>query len=266
MSAATWGLLIATFVACFVEMVEATTIVLAMGFTRGWRSALLGTAAAIGALAVVTAIAGYAITTWMPKTALQFAIGTLLLVFGLQWVRKAILRASGRKAMHDEDEIYREEVELARTAAGAGADTGIDTFAFVVSFKGVFLEGMEVVFIVITFGLNAKNVPVAVVGALAAVVAVLGLAVALRRPLAMIPENTLKYVVGLLLCTFGTFWSVEGLGAFRSGRNGVSWPGGDVALLVVLACWFLLSRLLIAALRQGRAAPHQPRQSVEVGT
>lgn len=265
MSAATWGLLVATFVACFVEMVEAATIVLAMGFTRGWRSALTGTAAAIGALAVVTAIAGYAITTWVPKTALQFAIGTLLLIFGLQWVRKAILRASGRKAMHDEDEIYRTEVEAARAAGRADAGEGLDTFAFVVSFKGVFLEGMEVVFIVITFGLNAKNVPVAVIGAFAAVVAVLGLAVALRRPLAMIPENTLKYVVGLLLTTFGTFWSVEGLGVFRSGRDALSWPGGDAALLVVLGSWFLLSRLLIAALRHDRTVQRQPRQNVEVG-
>jgi uncharacterized membrane protein len=269
MTAAAWGLLVATFAACFVEMVEATTIVMAMGFTRGWRSAMIGTAAAIGALAVVTAAAGYAITSWVPKTALQLAIGALLLIFGLQWLRKAILRASGRKAMHDEDAIFREEVESARAAAGTATDDGLDMFAFIVSFKGVFLEGMEVVFIVITFGLNAKNVPLAVVGAAAAVIVVVGLGFAVRRPLAMIPENTLKYGVGLMLATFGTFWSVEGLGAFRSGRAGVEWPGGDVALLVVLAAWFLLTRALIALLRPTRA-PHEPqrvaRTDLEVAT
>jgi uncharacterized membrane protein len=253
MTAATWGLLVATFVACFVEMVEATTIVLAMGFTRGWRSALAGTAAAVGALAVVTALAGFAITSWLPRTALQLTIGTLLLIFGLQWLRKAILRSSGRKAMHDEDEIYRSRVAEAAQATGART-TRLDSFAFVVSFKGVFLEGMEVVFIVITFGLNAKDVPVAVAGAAAALIAVVGLAAAVRRPLSMIPENTLKYVVGLLLTTFGTFWSVEGMGVFRAGRQALSWPGGDVALAVVLGAWFVLTRVLIAALRVQRAA------------
>src|SRR5882757_4134529 len=116
MDAATWGLVIATFVACFVEMVEATTIVMAMGFTRGWRSAMAGTFAALGALAVVTLAAGYALTTWLPESALQLAIGTLLLIFGLQWLRKAILRSSGRKSVHDEEQIYAEEVEQARNA------------------------------------------------------------------------------------------------------------------------------------------------------
>src|SRR5882757_6658774 len=145
MDAATWGLVIATFVACFVEMVEATTIVMAMGFTRGWRSAMAGTFAALGALAVVTLAAGYALTTWLPEAALQLAIGTLLLIFGLQWLRKAVLRSSGRKAMHDEDQIFADEVEQARSAGAVRAE-GLDWFSFVVSFKGVFLEGVEVVF------------------------------------------------------------------------------------------------------------------------
>ncbi len=162
MEAASWGLLTATFLACFVEMVEATTIVMAMGFTRGWKSAIAGTLAALGALVVVTVAAGYALATWLPESALQLLIGGLLLIFGLQWLRKAVLRSSGRKAMHDEDEIYREEVEAAR--AQARDDTGIDMFGFMVSFKGVFLEGVEVVFIVITFGLNADDVPLAAVG------------------------------------------------------------------------------------------------------
>lgn len=247
MAAATWGLLIATFVACFVEMVEATTIVMAMGFTRSWRSALTGTGAAIVVLAAVTSVAGYALTTWLPESALQLAIGGLLLIFGLQWLRKAILRASGRKSMHDEDQIYLDEVAAAQQA---GLPTsGLDMFSFMVSFKGVFLEGMEVVFIVITFGLNAKDVPMAAVGAAAAVVTVLALASALRRPLSMIPENTLKYAVGLLLASFGTFWAVEGVGIFRHGHTSLAWPGNDIAVLGLLVVWFALSRLFIAALR-----------------
>src|SRR5262249_37937578 len=156
-NAATTGLFLATFVACFVEAVEATTIVMAMGFTRSWRSAITGTVSALFALAVITAALRYALTHWISESALQLVGGTLLLSFGLQWLRKAILRSSGRKAIHDEDEIYREEVEAAR-AAGARRP-GLDMFSFMVSFKGVLLEGMEVVFIVITFGLNADNVP-----------------------------------------------------------------------------------------------------------
>jgi Ca2+/H+ antiporter, TMEM165/GDT1 family len=246
-SAATWGLLVATFVACCVEMIEATTIVMAMGFTRSWRSAFAGTAAALVALAAATAVAGYAIATWLPESSLQLAIGGLLLIFGLQWLRKAILRSSGRKAMHDEDAIYREEVEAAE-AAGERS-TGLDMFSFMVSFKGVFLEGMEVVFIVITFGLNAKNVPAAAIGAAAAVIVVLAIAIAVRKPISMIPENTLKYVVGLLLTSFGTFWSVEGMGVFRASRESLQWPGSDAAIVVLLAVWFVLSRIFIAKLR-----------------
>jgi uncharacterized membrane protein len=247
-TAATWGLVIATFVACFVEMVEATTIVMAMGFTRSWRSSLIGTAAALGVLAIVTVIAGYALTTFLPESALQLVIGGLLLIFGLQWLRKAILRSSGRKAVHDEDAIYRNEVEAAK-AAGTSSG-GIDMFSFMVSFKGVFLEGMEVVFIVITFGLNAKNVPAASVGAIAAVVIVLILAFAMKRPLSMINENLLKYGVGLLLASFGTFWAVEGIGIFRSGHESLAWPGQDLAILGLLVVWFLLSRVFVSALRK----------------
>lgn len=247
MDAATWGLVTATFLACFVEMVEATTIVMAMGFTRGWRSALAGTAAALGALVVATVIAGYALATWLPEAALQLLIGGLLLVFGLQWLRKAILRSSGRKAMHDEDQIYLDEVAAARSQASTGG--AIDMFGFMVAFKGVFLEGIEVVFIVITFGLNADNVPVAAAGAATACILVLVLAVALRKPLAMVPENTLKYGVGLLLASFGTFWAIEGLGIFQPGQESLEWPGEDLALIVLIIGWVVLSRVLIRALR-----------------
>jgi uncharacterized membrane protein len=262
-TAATWGLVVASFVACFVEMVEATTIVMAMGFTRSWRSTLTGVAAALAVLAVVTSITGYALGRWFPESALQLVIGGLLLSFGLQWLRKAILRSSGRKAVHDEDAIYRAEVEAA-AAAGRG-DGGLDMFSFMVSFKGVFLEGMEVVFIVITFGLNAGNVPAAAVGAGAAVVVVLGLGLAVRRPLSMIDENLLKYGVGLLLASFGTFWAIEGIGIFRAGRESLVWPGKDLAILGLLALWFLLSRVFVRVLRVP-AAPALTKTPEEVGS
>src|SRR3954451_8289323 len=253
MTAVVWGLIVATFVACFVEMVEATTIVMAMGFTRSWRSAVAGTVAALGVLAVVTVAAGYALGTWLPEAALQLAIGGLLLIFGLQWLRKAILRAAGRKAVHDEDAIYREEVAAAR-AVGESAH-GLDMFAFLVSFKGVFLEGTEVVFIVITFGLNADNVPAASVGAAAAVVVVVALAGATRKPLSMINENLLKYGVGLMLASFGTYWAVAGIGVFRAGQKSIAWPGADLAILGLLLVWFVLSRVFVAILRSSAPVP-----------
>jgi Ca2+/H+ antiporter, TMEM165/GDT1 family len=242
------ALLAATFVAALVEFVEALTIVLAMGMTRGWRSALAGAAAAVAFLAVFTAAAGYALAAWLPESMLRLVVGTLLLIFGLQWLRKAILRGSGLKAMHDEDE------EFARRSAAAGEAgeerrLGLDWFAFTVSFKGVFLEGAEVVFIVITFGLSAGNVPVAVVGAVAAGVLVAGAAAVVHRPLARVPENTLKYGVGVLLASFGAFWSIEGLGVFRSGGESLEWPGGEWWILALIAAWFLLSRLMIRVLR-----------------
>src|SRR6266699_2883056 len=163
----TLGLLVATFTASFVEFVEALPIVLAMGATRSWRSALSGVVAAVVALAGFTAAAGYALTTWLPEALLQLVVGSLLLVFGLQWLRKAILRSSGLLASHDEEAAFASQTAAA-AAAGSGTRLGLDWFAFVVSFKGVFLEGVEVVFIVITFGLNAGSVPVAAVGAAAA--------------------------------------------------------------------------------------------------
>ncbi|TCN31550.1 putative membrane protein [Kribbella orskensis] len=262
MDAATWGLIIATFVACFVEMVEATTIVMAMGYTRSWKSALIGTLAALGALAVVTVFAGYALATWLPESALQLAIGGLLLIFGLQWLRKAILRSSGRKAVHDEAAIYKEEVAAAEAA---GQSTGsIDMFSFMVSFKGVFLEGMEVVFIVITFGLNADNIPGASAGALAAVVIVLIIAIALRRPLSMINENLLKYGVGLLLASFGTYWAVEGIGIFQPGRESLDWPGHDLAIIGLLLAWLVLSRIFVAVLKTPAAPVAPANVTVEV--
>ena len=155
------GVVAATTLASAVEFVEALTIVLAMGTTRGWRSTWAGVAAALVSLAVITALAGYAIQSWLPEALLQLIVGTLLLIFGLQWLRKAILRSAGLKALHDEEDAFRSEV-LAARAAGDERRLGLDWFAFVVSFKGVFLEGLEIVFIVITFGLNADSIWLAV--------------------------------------------------------------------------------------------------------
>jgi uncharacterized membrane protein len=247
------GLLLAVTLASAVEFVEAFTIVLAMGITRDWRSTLAGTALALVALAAVTLVAGYALIEWFPEALLQLVIGTLLLIFGLQWLRKAILRAAGLKAQHDEDAIFHEEAAAAR-GAGRESVMGLDWFAFVVSFKGVFLEGLEVVFIVLTFGLSAGNVPLAAAGAAVAGTTVLVVGALLHRPLSRVPENTIKYGVGILLSTFGTFWAVEGLGVFAPDGQSLEWPGAEVALIVVLVVWIAVSQVLITTLRR-RAVP-----------
>jgi uncharacterized membrane protein len=230
----------AAFLASAVEAVEALTIVLAVGITRGFRSAMIGVGAASAALAVVVVTLGPALTV-IPIRGLRVVVGGLLLVFGLQWLRKAILRASGYKALHDEDEIYRREAAEA-AAAGTELRGGTDWYAFTVAFKGVLLEGLEVAFIVVTFGSNQGNIPLAAAAAVAAVIVVAVTGVLVRAPLARVPENLMKFSVGLLLTTFGTFWAAEGAGA--------SWPGSDAALLALLAFYtaaaYLLVRLLAA--------------------
>lgn len=259
LSPATVGLATGTFLASAVECVEAFTIVLAMGLTRSWRAAVLGTIAALVVLAAVTAVAGLALARWISESLLQLVIGTLLLIFGLQWLRKAILRSAGVQALRQEAAIFSQE-EAAARQAGHEVRLGLDWFAFVVAFKGVFLEGLEVVFIVITFGLAAtKRDPngmlVAAASALIAGVVVLIAGIIARRPLSAVPENTLKYVVGLLLSTFGTFWAVEGLGYFAGGTS-LEWPGGDWAILGLLSASLVLSRVGIRAL--GLRAVRQP--------
>jgi uncharacterized membrane protein len=176
----------------------------------------------------------------------------MLLIFGLQWLRKAILRSSGLKALHDEDEIYRHEQEAA-LAAGHEVHYGLDWFAFVVAFKGVFLEGLEVVFIVVTLGLNGGSVPVAAAAATAAAVMVVAIGAIAHRPLANVPENTLKFTVGLALSTFGTFWVFEGLGVFAPGNQSLEWPGGEWSLLVLLVLWVVAARATVALLRRSLA-------------
>jgi uncharacterized membrane protein len=244
----TAALIGSVFVASMVEFVEAFTIVLAMGITRGWRSALAGAVAAVAALAVFTTVLGLAIRTWLPEALLQLVIGVLLLIFGLQWLRKAVLRSSGHKALHDEEMEYAEQT---RAAARAERTTyaGIDLFGFMISLKGVFLEGVEVVFIVLTFGLNANSLTPAIAAAVAAGLVVVGLGGALRRPLAAVPENAMKYAVGLMLTGFGTFWSVEGLGWFRDGHASIDWPLHEWSLPLVVLAWLLATRLLVLALR-----------------
>jgi uncharacterized membrane protein len=243
-------LILAVFLACAVEAVEALTIVLAAGTSRDWRSALTGVGVGLAVLAVVVATLGPALTV-IPIGALRLLVGGLLLVFGLQWLRKAILRAAGLKALHDETETYRREVEAARAAGRRGRFAVPDWYAFTLSFKGVLLEGLEVAFIVITFGANQGSIGLAAVGAAAAIILVAGAGVAIRGPLARVPENTVKFAVGIMLTSFGIFWGAEGAGAV--------WPGSDGAILALLAFTLLLSLAAVAILRRTRppAPPHQ---------
>lgn len=222
----TWVFLVlATFLASAVEAVEALTIVLAIGVTRGWPSVRLGIAAAGVALAALIAVLGPGLKM-IPIDALRLFVGAFLMVFGLQWLRKAILRAAGYKALHDEDEAYRRQVHEAM-AAGEAPRAGIDWYSFTVSFKGVFLEGVEVVFIVLTFGSAHGALPLAVAGAAVAVAVVSAAGFFANRPLSRVPENAMKFAVGLMLTTFGVFWAGEGIG--------VDWPGSDAAILAILA-------------------------------
>ncbi len=232
-----WLVALAAFLASSVEMVEALTIVLAVGMTRGWTSTSYGVAVALSALAIVVAGLGPALTE-IPIDTLRVVVGTILLAFGLQWLRKAILRAAGLKAVHDEDVIFRHEVDDAREAA-LGAHH--DWYAFTVAFKGVFLEGLEVAFIVISVGSSQGNVGLAALGALTALV-VVGVAGAfVHAPLSRVPENSLKFGVAIMLTGFGTFWSGEGAG--------VTWPGGEAAIVGVLAFIATLAFVLTGILR-----------------
>ena len=248
MSAAELGLAISVFLACAVESVEALTIVLAVGHTRSWRSAFIGVGAATVVLAALTVALGPALTK-LPIGALRIAVGGMLLIFGLQWLRKAILRGSGVKALHDETAAYAHESEAALEAGAVGP--GLDPYAFTIAFKGVLLEGLEVVFIVLTFGANQHRVGLAAAAAAAAVLVVVAAGFAIHAPLARVPENTLKFVVGVMLTSFGTFWGAEGAGAH--------WPGGDAALLALVPLTAAFAASLIAILRRrpsgSRAAP-----------
>jgi uncharacterized membrane protein len=256
MSGAEVGLAVSVFLACAVEAVEALTIVLAVGATRSWSSAMSGVGAATLALAAIVAGLGPALTA-LPIDVLRLGVGGLLLIFGLQWLRKAILRSAGLKAKHDELETFREETEAAR-AAGTGHG-GFDGYAFAIAFKGVLLEGLEVAFIVLTFGANQHRIPLASASAAVAVLLVLAAGLAARAPLARVPENTMKFAVGVMLSSFGMFWGAEGAGA--------SWPGGDAALLAIVPGVLLAANAIVWALRRttdpAALAPATPGEALE---
>jgi uncharacterized membrane protein len=231
----------AVFLACSVEAVEALTVVLAVGMTRDWRSTWQGTAAGVAVLAVIVVVLGQALV-YIPIGTLRLVVGALLLVFGLQWLRKAILRAAGVIAQRDEEAAFRRTVSDAATGAGGPRLAVHDWYAFTVVFKAVLLEGLEVAFIVVTFGAGQRSTRWAAVAALAAIAVVAVVGAMVRGPLATVPENTMKFAVGVLLTTFGVFWSGEGAGA--------EYPWGDAFILVMLAVVLATSLGTVALLRR----------------
>jgi uncharacterized membrane protein len=249
-SGAELGLAVSVFLACAVEAVEALTILLAVGTTRSWSSTLAGAGAAVATLAALVAVLGPGLTA-LPIDVLRVGVGGLLLVFGLQWLRKAILRAGGLKALHDETATFAAETEAARLA---GQARGFDGYSFTVAFKGVLLEGLEVAFIVLTFGANQHHVAIAAIAAAAAIALVAATGLVVRAPLARVPENTMKFAVGVMLTAFGTFWGAEGAGA--------AWPGGDAALLVLVPVLLAVSLGFAAALRHASALASAPAGAV----
>ncbi len=242
--------LLAAFLASLVEGVEALTVVLAVGATRGWRSALTGSAAGLLVLLLIVVLLGSALTR-VPLGDIQLGIGALLLLFGMRWLRKSMLRAAGVLTLHDEAAIYARQTQV--LGGVAGAPQGWDKLAFAVAFKSTMLEGVEVVFIVIAIGAGGAGLLLpAILGAVAALLLVVVLGVVVHRPLARVPENTLKFVVGVLLCAFGTFWAGEGMG--------YAWPYQDLAILGLIAGW-LLAALLGVRLCRRPAIVARPRES-----
>ena len=265
-----WVVATAAFLASAVEFVEAFTIVLVVGVTVNWRSALLGALAAAATLALLVATLGTALVQWVPLDVLRTVIGTLLLLFGLKWLKNAIMRYAGLKARHDEQAIYEEtRAELRARGEVEASSPRFDLFGFLLSYKSVLLEGLEVAFIVITFGLSAASSTVsrssgiasAALGALGAFLLVILVGAIVRVPLAKVPENTLKFIVGIMLTTFGTFWLGEGFG--------VEWPLSDAFLLILVAIYLGVSFLLTIWLRRvkqqqrAQAIEEQPVQATE---
>jgi len=233
------ALVLAVFGASTVEMVEALTLVVAAG-TRSWRSALEGAAAAFVTLAVLTAAIGIPLSHYLPIDALRVVVGAMLLLLGVSWLRKAVLRAGGRLAKHDEDAIYQRTVGDLKVSERSAR--GRDGAAFLVAFKGVLLEGFEVVLIVISLGTSAHHLGVAAASAAAAALLVGGIGAVVARQLSIVPENALKTVVGVMLTSFGIFWIGEG--------TGVKWPGADLALLGLIAVFATMTAAMVMALRR----------------
>src|ERR1700722_11992862 len=233
-------LALAVFGACTVEAVEALTLVVASGTTRGWRSAFEGAAAALLLLAVLVVAIGVPLIHYVPINVLRVVIGGLLLVLGLGWLRKSILRASGHKALHDEDLIFANTV--AEIGAGSSSSKkGRDAIGFTIAFKGVLLEGTEVLLIVLSLGASSHRLGLAAAAAGAAAVVVTAVGVIVARQLREVPENTMKLVVGVMLTSFGVFWVGEG--------SGFHWPGSDLAILILIALFFVVTFGLIRWLR-----------------
>jgi uncharacterized membrane protein len=240
-----WTATVPAFLASLVEFVEALTIVLAVGITRGWRSAIIGSIAAIVLLGLLVLLFGPLLNRF-PITWLQIAVGFLLILFGMRWLRKAILRAGGAISMHDEMSAFDQQ-KRGLQGANSPSRRGLDAIGFLASFKAVTLEGLEVVFIVIAVGATANALIPASVGAGAAGVLIVGAGLVLQRPLSRVPENSLKFAVGIMLSAFGTFWIGEGLG--------MTWIGEDLAILGLIAGYFVTSLIAIALCRRLQNRP-----------
>ncbi len=237
------------FIACLVEMIEALTIVLALGLTRGWKSVLLATGAAILTLAAVIAVFGASLMRISDESSpnlqrLWLILGALLLIFGIQWMKKAILRFASLLPSRDEDVEFN-KVSSAAAKARFMKGEPIDWYAFVAAYKGVLLEGLEVIFIIITFGVSQHDLHLGIISALAALAVIVALGLIAHRPLAHVPENAMKLVVGILLTTFGTYYAVKGLGVY--------WPHGDAAVWGILLFYVLLSLFFIDRLSRNAA-------------
>jgi uncharacterized membrane protein len=248
MITATWihvaPTVIAAFLASSVEFVEALTVILAVGSVRGWRDALAGTGSALLLLLLIVAALGSALTG-IPLDVIQLVVGTLLLLFGMRWLRKAILRASGVIPLHDEAAAYAKQVQ---SMQGHGAAQGWDAVAFLAAFQITMLEGAEVVFIVIAVGAGGAGLILpASLGAFAALLLVAVLGLLLHRPLSRVPENSLKFVVGVLLSAFGTFWVGEGIG--------IEWPGADWSIIALVAAFLGLALMTVSFCRKARSRP-----------
>jgi uncharacterized membrane protein len=240
---------LSSFIASAVEFVEALTVVLAVGVTRQWRSTLIGAGAAVVVLIVLVAVLGLTIATLVPIELLRLVVGAVLIVYGLQWLTRAILRAAGARANRNELASFGREVVALADEKPVPA-TGVDWISFTVAFKGVLLEGLEVAFIVITFGLAGGQLAPALVGAGLAGILMLGIGAAVRRPLARLPENQMKFGVGLMLVSFGTFWAGEGIG--------VAWPGDDLSIALLLAGYIVTSLLAVRIVAARLVRPARP--------
>ncbi|MDQ2906126.1 MAG: hypothetical protein M3Y81_21610 [Chloroflexota bacterium] len=246
-----WAVITAAFLASAVEFVEAFTIVLVVGVTINWRSSLAGALAAAATLALIVGTLGVALVKWVPIDTLRLVVGIILILFGLKWLKKAILRYSGLKALHDEEAIFEETMAEVR-ARGEVRVARFEPFGVALSYKSVLLEGLEVAFIVITFGSSAVSsactttcgIGSAALGAAAAGILVILAGVLVRAPLKQVPENTLKFVVGIMLTTFGTFWTGEGFN--------VAWPLADASLLLLAALYLLATFFIVTWLKQSK--------------